>query len=201
MNKTLSEVWNTHNKRYTLKLAHYLDIYEGFISKYIGKPVILLEFGVFHGGSLQIWREYFGEQSQIFGVDINEKSRYSEEGIKTFIGDETNNKFLEEIKKAVPTPDIFIDNASHNAVHQLNLFKNMYPFIKEGGLYILEDILCQGNPHAVFQEVARIAVEMSPWPQTEIISPTFAIHIFHNMIIVEKKVVDYTTIMKGNRAF
>jgi ubiquinone/menaquinone biosynthesis C-methylase UbiE len=53
------------------KWMPYLEIYERHFERYRGTDVHVLEIGVFGGGSLQMWKDYFGPQSQIFGVDIN----------------------------------------------------------------------------------------------------------------------------------
>ena len=46
------------------KWLHYLDIYEEVFSRFRGKPVTMLEIGVLGGGSLQMWKDYFGPQMQ-----------------------------------------------------------------------------------------------------------------------------------------
>lgn len=47
---------------------HYFDIYERHFEKFIGKGINILEIGVSHGGSLQMWKDYFGDKAMIFGL-------------------------------------------------------------------------------------------------------------------------------------
>src|SRR2546423_1377401 len=54
------------------KWMHYFDIYHRHFKKFIGRDVNVLEIGIYSGGSLQMWKEYFGEKAHIYGVDIEE---------------------------------------------------------------------------------------------------------------------------------
>ena len=57
------------------KFHHYLEIYERHFARFRGQPVRLLEIGVDHGGSLRMWRWYFGANAIICGSDINNRTR------------------------------------------------------------------------------------------------------------------------------
>ena len=50
---------------------HYFEIYHRHFERFRGRPVTVLEFGVNQGGSLQMWRDYFGRKAAIHGVDID----------------------------------------------------------------------------------------------------------------------------------
>ena len=62
--------WN-HKGKIVHKWQHYLPIYEKFLKKYKNEPIKFLEIGVAEGGSLSLWRKYFGANATIFGVDID----------------------------------------------------------------------------------------------------------------------------------
>ncbi len=53
------------------KWNHYFDIYERHFSRFRGKNLVMLEIGVFGGGSLDMWKAYLGEEAKVIGVDIN----------------------------------------------------------------------------------------------------------------------------------
>jgi len=55
------------------KWMHYFDVYHRHFERFRGQPIVLVEFGVSQGGSLQMWRDYFGDQATIYGVDIDER--------------------------------------------------------------------------------------------------------------------------------
>ena len=53
------------------KWLHYFDIYERHLSKFRNHSPVILEIGVFGGGSLQMWLEYYGKGSKVVGLDID----------------------------------------------------------------------------------------------------------------------------------
>ena len=62
------------NKKYVVhKWHHYIPIYDRYFSSFRGRKVRFLEIGVSKGGSLQMWRAYFGKDAIIFGIDIDDE--------------------------------------------------------------------------------------------------------------------------------
>ena len=120
---------------------HYFDIYQRHFSKFVGKDVHVLEIGVYSGGSLEMWRDYFGPRSHIYGVDIeNACKSYENEYTKIFIGDQADCKFWESFKKSVPMLDILIDDGGHQTEQQMVTLEEMLPHLRPGGVYLCEDI-------------------------------------------------------------
>ena len=65
------------------KWNHYFDVYERHFNRFRNKEIIILEIGISQGGSLQMWKNYFGSKTKIYGIDINPKCKeLEEEGIK-----------------------------------------------------------------------------------------------------------------------
>lgn len=63
-----------NNKKLTIhKWHHYIPLYDKYFSKYRRTKVRLLEIGVAKGGSLQLWRKYFGKSAVIYGIDNDPK--------------------------------------------------------------------------------------------------------------------------------
>jgi hypothetical protein len=80
------------------KWHHYIPIYERFFSKYRGKEFRFLEIGVSQGGSLKIWREYFGPEAIIFGIDIEPNcSRFDGLHGQVRIGSQIDEEFLRNV--------------------------------------------------------------------------------------------------------
>ena len=52
------------------KWHHYIPLYDRYFSRFRGQPIRFLEIGVSEGGSLQLWRQYFGPTATIYGIDI-----------------------------------------------------------------------------------------------------------------------------------
>ncbi|MEH6515832.1 MAG: class I SAM-dependent methyltransferase [Halioglobus sp.] len=122
------------------KWTHYFEIYDSHLSPYRGTDVHILEIGVRHGGSLQMWKDYFGPAAKIYGVDINPRSReLEEEQIEIFIGDQGDPEFLAELQAKIPRIDILLDDGGHTMKQQILTFEMMFPHLSERATYICED--------------------------------------------------------------
>ena len=76
----LEQFFNSHTEGPGIwKWRHYFEIYHKHFSKFVGKEVHVLEIGVYSGGSLAMWKHYFGPQSKIYGVDIEPACKAYEE--------------------------------------------------------------------------------------------------------------------------
>lgn len=136
------EAYFMQNKgRYLSKWMHYFDIYNRYFERFRGKEVTILEIGVFQGGSLQMWKNYFGDKAKIYGVDINPKCKeLEEENIQIFIGSQSDRKFLKELKKSLPPLDILIDDGGHTMKQQTISHEELFDHIKDNGIYLCEDM-------------------------------------------------------------
>ena len=72
---SLIEAYKNHKGFMIDKWEQYLYIYDREFSMYRKncKSIQLLEFGVYFGGSLQLWKAYFGKDAVISGVDIDDR--------------------------------------------------------------------------------------------------------------------------------
>ena len=136
------EKYFTENKnRRIFKWHHYFEIYERHFEKYRNKDVSILEIGVLHGGSLQMWKEYFGSNAKIYGVDINPKCKgFEEKNVEIFIGSQSDRNFLREIKSRIPKIDILIDDGGHTMEQQITTFEELFEHVDENGVYLCEDL-------------------------------------------------------------
>lgn len=129
-----------HKGQIIHKWTHYLKIYERYFNDYINSDVKMLEIGVSKGGSLDMWREYFGDKATIYGIDINPECKSFENAPNHVrIGSQDDPTFLKEVTDEMGSPDIILDDGSHVAKHQSASFKYLWPKLKYGGLYIIED--------------------------------------------------------------
>lgn len=137
----LQSYFENNQGRIIHKWLHYFDIYHRHLNSYRGKPVTVLEFGVGQGGSLQMWRDYFGDAARIIGVDIDPRcEQYSEPGIEIYIGDQDDRSFLKELITKVGSVDVVIDDGGHMMTQQVRTFEEVYPFVRDGGVYLTEDL-------------------------------------------------------------
>jgi len=136
----LFQIFKNHAGRTIHKWLHYFEIYDTHFRRFKNKEVHILEFGIFKGGSLQMWKEYFGDRVKIYGVDIKpDCKRFEEENIEIFIGDQNDRKFLRELSSKVPRLDIVIDDGGHTSKQQITTFEEVYPHISPTGVYLVED--------------------------------------------------------------
>jgi SAM-dependent methyltransferase len=120
---------------------HYFDIYHRHFAPYRDKPVTVVEFGVSHGGSLQMWKHYFGPQARIFGVDINPAcARLGEDRIEIVIGDQEDRGFLRDLAARVGDIDVVIEDGGHTMAQQIATFEELWPHVVDGGVYLAEDL-------------------------------------------------------------
>lgn len=139
-NQSLRDIFYTHEGPLIHKWDHYFEIYERYFSKYRSQKVNILEIGVSQGGSLQLWKKYFGNQAAIYAIDINPACKqFEEENIRIFIGSQSDPAFLNEVTDQIPELDIIIDDGGHTMLQQKISFETLYPKVKEGGVYIVED--------------------------------------------------------------
>lgn len=123
------------------KWHHYFEIYERHFSRYRGKDINFLEVGIYHGGSLQFWKNYFGKGSRIYAIDVNPECKSMEgDNVKVFIGSQQDRSFLKSIKEQIPKLDVLLDDGGHTMRQQIVTYEEMYDHVKDDGVYMCEDI-------------------------------------------------------------
>ena len=138
--KSIRDLFYEHNENLIHKWDHYFEVYERYFSKYRGQKLNILEIGISHGGSIQLWKKYFGKDVQIFAIDINpECEKLKQENTTIFIGSQSDPAFLSEVKKKIPMMDIIIDDGGHTMDQQKISFEHLYSKVKDGGIYLIED--------------------------------------------------------------
>jgi len=133
MEVTLRAMFETHAGRQIDRWSHYLDIYEKHFARFRGQSPRVLELGIDHGGSLQLWKRYFGSGAEIIGVDISPDAMFIEPGIRTACMDQKDPTIASEFGPF----DIIIDDGSHVSEDQEITFGNLWPRCQ--GVYLIED--------------------------------------------------------------
>ena len=137
----LEKYFKNNTGRVINKWSQYFDVYDRHFSQYRGKEIVLLEIGTFHGGSLQMWKSYFGDKAKIYGMDINPNCKeVEEENIEIFIGSQSDRNFLRKVKSKIPPIDILIDDGGHTMLQQIVSFEELFDYVKPEGVYLCEDI-------------------------------------------------------------
>ena len=140
MNDLYSFQTQHRNTRVMHKWDHYFEIYERFLSPIRRSNPVVVEIGVQLGGSVEMWRDYFGPATRIFGIDINPEAKQQEDIVtRVFVGDQQDRAFLRSVLRETGAPDVVIDDGGHTANQQITAFEELYPALSENGLYFVED--------------------------------------------------------------
>lgn len=131
----------TNDQRVIHKWKHYFPAYEQHFGRFVNRPVIFWEIGCGEGGSLQMWKRYFGPHAQIVGLDIRPRCReFEEDQIAVRIGDQADTAFLETVLDEFGTPDVVLDDGSHKMDDVIATFRRLYPRMDRNGVYMVEDM-------------------------------------------------------------
>jgi hypothetical protein len=128
------------DERTLFKMDHYLDIYDRELAPWLGKKVSFLEIGIWKGGSLRMWRDFFAPGSKLTFLDIDPATlEVAIPGVDIRIGDQTDVPFLRDVAQEQGPFDIIVDDGDHKMDQQITSFQALWGALKDGGLYIVED--------------------------------------------------------------
>lgn len=128
-------------KRGTDKYKHgYLPFYEHHFAPRRPEPLRLLEIGIQGGASLRMWKEFF-PNGAITGCDINKDAFFAERRIECCYLDQSSRTALTEFRETHKEGfDIIIDDGSHKMRDQQISLALLFPMLKSGGFYAIEDL-------------------------------------------------------------
>ena len=131
------------------KWENYIPVYDQYLAAWKDKKPVVVEIGVYHGGSIELWKRYFNNEFTYYGIDINkdclqlpqqEKFDWGD-NIHIDIGDQANTKFLNKVmtKHNIDNIDILIDDGGHTMEQQINTLEFLYHKLSDQGIYFCED--------------------------------------------------------------
>ena len=138
---TLTEIARRLKAEKARKPEPITDVYDRYLWPWRGEPITLLEIGIKRGSSLHLWHEYF-PRARIFALDIRDCSAKvpASERIETFVGDQADEEFLGRVIAASGPLDLVIDDGSHYPADQRASLLALWPHLRPGGLYAIEDL-------------------------------------------------------------
>jgi hypothetical protein len=119
---------------------HYTQIYSQYFADLKQKPITFLEIGIFRGASVKFWEQYFPNADLHFIDCTSEYLQYQSQRSKYHFMDQTNRKALQDLGKSVGGFDIILDDGGHTMQQQIISFQSLFPYVKSGGMYIIEDL-------------------------------------------------------------
>ena len=201
-------------KHVSLKCDTYFQAYEEIFNKYVGKKITFVEVGVLHGGSLFMWREYFGKEARIVGIDLHPKAKELEKyGFEIYIGSQSDESFWKDFFAKVGKIDILLDDGGHGNDQQIITLVESIHNTNDDGIIVIEDVHASymkrfGNPskHSfVNYSKYLINVVNSRFPDTKIKKNDFknkiySVSFYESIVAIKinsKKSIE-TTVLKNN---
>lgn len=194
----------------------YCRHYQKHFEHLANVPMKILELGIGGyeypdrgGAGLKMWNEFF-TKGQIYGIDINDKSGIKLPArTKIFQGSQDDGDFLFKVMSEIGNPEIIIDDASHINKLTIMSFKHLFPWVKPGGIYVIEDIETSWGNHVIdgqkdiLDRYTPTSVNLARELVTNVNAPRYApadwaalpieqypiasIHFYPNLVIFEKK--------------
>jgi hypothetical protein len=201
----LLDLFAEHQGPVVHKWHHYIPLYERYLSSFRGQKVRFLEIGVSQGGSLEMWRKYFGEDAVIFGIDINPHcAKLNDAAGQVRIGSQDDPDFLASVIKEMGGVDIVLDDGSHHMDHLPVTLNYLFPCLSNGGIYMIEDLhtaywrLFGGGYQSqknFFRFTMDIIDDMHHWyhgrklKQATVSNDCSGVHIHDSLLVLEKNEV------------
>lgn len=159
---TLDELMTKHGTDKGSTEHDYGPIYEEHFDRLRAKEITLLELGVWQGASLKVWRDYF-PAATIIGLDQQDRGLRLD-GVEQMFSDQNNPNLPEALANAYGGLDIIIDDASHISSKTIGSFKLLWPVLKPGGIYVIEDLQTSYDPVHYGHKEASVDPRHHPLP-------------------------------------
>ena len=202
-------------KHVSLKYDTYFQAYEETFSKYVGKEITFVEVGVLHGGSLFMWREYFGKKSRIIGIDLHPAAKELEKhGFEIYIGSQSDINFWKKFFSKIGKIDILLDDGGHGNVQQIVTLSEAIHNTNDDGTIVIEDTHTSylkkfGNPSKYsFMNYSKYLIDVinSRFSDIKVIknnnfkNKIYSISFYESIVAIKinsKKSIE-TTLLKNN---
>jgi len=124
----------------SFKHTTYFAAYDALLGQYRNKPITFVEIGVLNGGSLFMWRKFFGDSARIIGIDLNPAAKkWEAHGFEIFIGSQEDPTFWNGFCEVVDEIDVVLDDGGHTYLQQIITTETLLDRIKDKGMLIVED--------------------------------------------------------------
>ena len=223
MTATLDELALKYGTDKSSASHHYTKLYEQYFGDRRYAPTVLVELGWgghedpdAGGESARMWQEYFPLASVV--VVDNEKKNFTglqDPRITLHHDDQASCSVAKRAFQRHGGFDIIIDDASHLSSKTIESWKTWWPYLKPGGLYVVEDTHGayhdwyygpdEANPHpdkltstgqlTMLQWLRRMTDEVNLRPGADLFPaengagyPLEWIHFYYNIVFAKKAV-------------
>jgi demethylmacrocin O-methyltransferase len=189
----------------------YTPHYQKHFEPYRDLAVKVLEIGIggydaidAGGESLRMWKHYF-RRGLIYGLDIFTKTGIEESRLHVVQGDQGDAQFLDSMARELGPFDIVIDDGSHMSHHIITSFNALFPHVRPGGIYVVEDLATaywpswggDPDPSAQYRSIELVKNLVDGLHHQEQIrngngQPSMTeltitgMHLYHNLALIEK---------------
>lgn len=200
------EAFFERNKGHVIhKWLHYFEIYNRHLAPLRDSAPTVVEVGVAEGGSLMMWRDFFGEAGRIIGIDVNANALdMQNEGFEILIGDQASPDFWASVREIAPDLNVLIDDGGHRVDQQRVTFQEMFPHLANNGVYICEDLHTSywsdfggglRSPESFIEFAKGLIDEMHAWwlrdrdpaAVTHLTRTLNSLHFYDSMLVIEKR--------------
>ena len=212
----LERYFQNNTDRLIHKWMHYFEIYDRHFSRFRNTDVHIVEFGVSQGGSLQMWKDYFGPQCKIYGIDINPHCKaFEDDQVTIFTGDQGDREFLRSLSTLIPRIDILIDDGGHTMKQQIATFEELFNKIDKNGVYLCEDLHTSYWPAwgggykkgKTFIEYSKNFIDyINAWHSksrrltvNEFTKTVNSLHYYDSILAIEKRIIQKPTHLKTGK--
>lgn len=186
------------------KWTHYFDVYHRHFERYRGTDCTFVEFGVYHGGSLQMWRDYLGPKARIVGVDIDPRlTELGDAGVEIVIGDQGNRDFLQKLADDLGRIDLLVDDGGHTMHQQITTLEQLYGTVADDGVILVEDTHTSywreyggglREPRSFMEYAKHLVDELNAWHSRDphsfhpsgFTTATRSMHFYDSVVVIEK---------------
>ncbi|MCK2243753.1 MULTISPECIES: class I SAM-dependent methyltransferase [unclassified Crossiella] len=210
---TLTELASRHESD-KWGIHQYTQHYPRYLEPLRDRPLTVLEIGIggfdnptAGGASLRMWKHYF-PRATIYGVDVHDKTPHAQQRIHILRADQSDPQALQEVVARTGPLDIVIDDGSHQNAHVLTTFHTLFPHVRDGGYYAIEDLQTSywprfggtsedfTSPHTSLGFLKTLVdglnheevLTSSPRDRAPTDRSVRSLHFHHNLAVIEKGV-------------
>lgn len=183
------------------KWIHYFPIYTRHLTPYAGRPVSVLEIGVYRGGSMRMWSRFFGPHARLVGVDIDPVALISADQYTVVLADQADPEAMRRLAEEHGPFDVIIDDGGHSMAQQITSIETLFPMLNEGGIYLVEDCHTsywdeydggRGREGTFMEWVKTHLDDLNGYHQEDGVDPVWTrqvdgIHVYDSVVVLDKK--------------
>lgn len=200
--ESLDQIARRHGTDKASEAHGFTAIYERFFGPLREADISLLEIGVFDGASLRTWADFF-PRAAITGIDVIESARVHEsERITIRIGSQADVDFLQSLANEHGPFDVVIDDGSHSPADQWVSITALWPFVKPGGIYAVEDVHTSYfarwdggylKPGSFIEQTKRVVDDVNCWwhQREPLLAGVGSIHLYTDLFIFVREASPY----------